>query len=114
VTQYLYGDGTAVMAETSWSYGGGFNMSFCAIFERATLEMGYRSGELLLLQPGSDPAPVELPGAGGHEREIIYFVDCIENNRPPERCTPESTRETMRIAFAEEESALAGGKPVEL
>src|SRR5450759_3366708 len=40
VTQYVYGNGLAVMAESSWAYGGGFVMSFCAIFEKATLEMG--------------------------------------------------------------------------
>jgi predicted dehydrogenase len=114
VTQYLYDGKVAVMAETSWSYGHGFSMSFCAIFEDATLEMGYKDGSLRLLRAGQEPASVELPAAGGHEREIDYFLGCVKEGRDPERCTPFSTRETMRIALAEEASALAGGRLVEL
>jgi len=114
VTQYLYDGGVAVMAETSWSYGGGFVMSFCAIFEQGTLEMGYKDSDLWLLRPGEKPLKMELPAGDGYAREIDYFITCIQTGVEPERCLPFSTRETMRIAFAEEKSALAGGKAVKL
>ncbi len=113
-TQYIYPDGPLVMAEASWSYGMGFKMSFSAIFEKATFEMGYTDGNLTLGQTGQKQVNVELPAGGGHEREIEYFVDCVKTGQQPERCTPFSTRETIRIALAEEKSALAGGKRIAL
>lgn len=90
-------------------------MSFCAIFEQGTLEMGYGEEKgLCLFRTGKEKEQIELPSAGGHEREIAYFIDCVLHNRPPQRCMPFSTRETMRIALAEEASAVAGGKRIEL
>jgi 1,5-anhydro-D-fructose reductase (1,5-anhydro-D-mannitol-forming) len=115
VTQYIYSQGPLVMAETSWTYSGGFNMAFCAIFEKATLEMGYKDSSLRLRRPGDkDWQAVTLPAGGGHDRELAYFVECVKSGSEPVRCTPLSTRETMRIAFGEEKSALAGGKRVAL
>jgi len=114
LTQYMYPAGIPVSAETSWSYGGVFAMSFCAIFEQATLEMGYVDSDLTLKRPGAEPERIELLSQAGHEREIHYFIECVQTGRAPERCLPASTRETMRIAFAEEESALAGGRVITL
>ena len=114
VTQYVYDNGPTVMAETSWCYAHGFTMSFCAIFEDATLEMGYTDGDLTLIRGEGGSTKMELSDETGHDREIAYFLDCVRTGREPEKCTPFSTRETMRIALAEEQSALAGGGIVEL
>jgi len=113
-TQYVYPDGPVVMAEASWSYGGGFNMAFVASFERATLEMGYCDATLRVLRSGQAPETLELPATSAYDAEIDYFVGCIQCGKPPERCLPASTRETMRIALCEERSALAGGKRIKL
>lgn len=113
-TQYLFPQGPIVMAESSWCYGGGFTMAFCAVFEKATLEMGYRSNDLILLRPGAQPGKVDLEAGSGYDREIDYFLACVRDGQPVRRCTPESTRATMRIALAEEQSALAGGSRVAL
>jgi len=111
-TQYVFPDGPVVMAESSWSYGGRFCMAFAAIFEKATLEMGYRDNDLL--RPGQAPEKIQLPGVSAYEQEIGYLIDCIKAGATPDRCLPASTRETMRIAMAEERSALAGGRRVKL
>ena len=113
-TQYVFPDGPVVMAESSWSYGGGFCMAFTAMFERATLEMGYRDGDLYLLRPGQAPEKLELSAVSAYDQEVGYLIDCIQAGTPPARCLPASTRETMRIALAEERSALAGGRRVKL
>ena len=42
--------------------------------------------------------------------EIAYFADCIRLDREPEQCTPESTRDSIRIAEAEERSARSKRK----
>ncbi len=113
-THYHYPAGPVVMAETSWNYGGGFNMAICATFEQATLEMGYRSGDTLLLRPGQPAETLALPNTDAYAAEIAYFLDAVRQNREPEVCRPESTRDSLRIALAEEQSALAGGAPVSL
>lgn len=114
VTQYFYEGGPVVTGETSWSYGGSWNAALCAIFEEATLEMGYRSADLTLARPGKQPESVPLPARNPYREEIAYFVGCLRDGRAPETCTPFSTRESIRIALAEERSALAGGERVPL
>jgi predicted dehydrogenase len=114
VTQYFYEDGPVVAAETSWGYGGSFSAAFCAIFENATLETGYRSADLLLARPGAAVETVSLPERDPYREEIAYFVDCVLHGREPDTCTPSSTRETIRITAAEAHSAAAGGERVVL
>jgi predicted dehydrogenase len=113
VTQYIYRDGPPVTAETSWCYNGNFMMTFRAIFEEATLELQDNGSRLVLLQHGSEPQNMKLPGGTGFGREIAYFVQQLATGGELERCTPFSTRETLRIALAEEASALTH-KPVTL
>jgi predicted dehydrogenase len=112
-TQYLYDGGPLVMAEASWCRAGEFRMSFDAVFERASLELG-AGGALTLTLLGQEPAAVALPEGNGYAREIEYFLACAAEGRAPQRCLPESTRDTMRIALAEEQSALAGGARIAL
>jgi len=115
VAQYVFPDGPAATVETSWSVAGGFRMSFRAVFERATLEIGYLDGALRLSRrDGDDTEVVSLSPESGTPREIDYFVECIHAGSEPERCLPFSTRESMRMVLAEEESALAGGRLVKL
>lgn len=42
--------------------------------------------------------------------EIAYFAECIVKNREPEQCLPASTRDSIRIAAAEERSARSRRK----
>jgi len=114
-TQYHYPGGPVVVAETTWAKAGPFNMSFLAVFEGVTLEMGCRDADLFLARKGEkEYAKVPLAPGTGHGRTVDYFVECVKAGREPERCTPWSTRETMRIAFAEEKSARASGRRVGL
>jgi predicted dehydrogenase len=114
VTQYFYDGGPVVAAETSWGYGGSFSAAFCAIFEHATLEAGYKSADLALARPGAPVETVSLPARDPYREEIAYFVDCVLHGREPDTCTASSTRETIRIANAEAQSAAAGGARVML
>ena len=62
-------------------------------------------------------SPFELvkpEGENGYWTEIDYFARCVQENLEPEICSPESTRDSIRIALAEEQSALNGGRRIEL
>ena len=46
--------------------------------------------------------------------EIMYFADCIINNRPVDRCPPRESAEAIRIIEAEFESADNNGKTIKV
>ena len=41
--------------------------------------------------------------------EIDYFAGCVLRGEKPERCLPESTRESVRLALLQMKSAARGG-----
>ena len=69
-------------------------------------------GPLTIYRPGAEPevpefAKMEATGGGnisdlgGYYRELDYFVDCVSNGRPVERCQPESSRDSLRVVLEE-------------
>lgn len=111
-TQYFYPDGKVVNAQDDWTINGdfGFEMIFRVNFERGCLVLS-RQG--LTVYPVGAPAFVpDLPADDGYYREIRYFLNCLEKGLSPDRCTPESTMDTIRIASAEQRSADTGSSRV--
>lgn len=122
LTQYLYdsprgADGSAIIsAEGGWAMadGFGFKMQYTVNFERATAMFdigGVDGGEaqLVLIEGGNQPAPVQVPGGMGYEHEIAYFLDCIRDGRQPETVTVRDAAVSVQIAEAEKASIEAGG-----
>ena len=97
-----------------WTINGdfGFEMIFRVNFEKGCAVLT-RDG--LTLYPVGQPAVVpDLPADDGYYREMLYFQSCLRAGTAPERCTPLSTMETIRIAQAEQLSADRGGERVRL
>ncbi len=113
-TQYRYEDGKVVNAQDDWTINGsfGFEMTFRVNFERGSLVFG-RDGLTVYPHAGEAFKP-QISTDMGYWHEIRYFVESIRGKTPIVTATPESTMETIRIAMAEQESADAGGVPVEL
>ena len=55
-----------------------------------------------------------FPPRDAYYEEIKYFTHCIKNGLPVDRCTPESTAQSIRIALAEKESAEKSGERIVL
>lgn len=107
MSTYFFADGPIVNAEASWCRAE-WHTSSVMVFEKATLEL---EGTRVKISRTDKPLEVlDCSGKNGYWSEIAYFVDCILKNRKPEQCLPESTRESIRIALAEERSALRGRK----
>ena len=108
MTAYQYKkNGPVINSEGSWCKGTWFN-SIIAVFQQATVEAkGFN--ELKIYQTDRDkPEEVRFEkDADPYFNEIAYFADCILKNRNPEQCLPQSTRNSIRIAAAEERSARA-------
>jgi predicted dehydrogenase len=112
VTQYTVASGAAVSAEGSWmmSDGFGFNMAYTVIFERATADYDLSRGPdaLKIFEQGQGVRVVPPEPGDGYLGELGYMIDCIENQRPPDRVTARDGLSAVEICDAEEESIRTG------
>lgn len=123
-TNYIYPDGMVVNSQNDWCEATGFAASFRVNFEKATVK--YENGALLVADASArngkiDPdfaAPsyqqIPEPGFSAYEKEILYFADCIRENKPITFNTPEESMATIRLVHAEIESCNQHGAAVEV
>ena len=106
MTAYMYKrNGPMVNSEGSWCKGAWF-CSIIAVFQKATVEAeGFNKLKIFL--PGrKEPEEIKFEkNSDPYSNEIGYFAECIVKDREPEQCLPGSTRDSIRIAAAEERSA---------
>jgi len=108
---YLYDD-LVCTAEGGWVMPGSFpfEMGYQVLGEKGILDFSLAKDPMLVFYPfeGEPYTPEFAPGTG-YDRELPYFVECIESNTAPARVTPESARESVRLVMAEIASAASGG-----
>ena len=113
VTQYHYDNIPLVVAEGGWSMakGFGFQMHYAVNFERATAVFNLaEESPLTLYEPGEDPRKIELDPGMGYLHEIAYFLDCIRENRAPQRVTLAQAAASVRLIEAEARSMQTGSR----
>ena len=106
MSTYIYGKGPVINSEGSWCKGGWF-CSGIAVFQKATVEIS--GNDLIKIYRVDQKNPEEIKFEKDNNpyfNEIAYFAQCILKDQEPEQCLPESTRNSIRIALAEERSAL--------
>lgn len=105
VSNLVY-DGFSVTA-----IGGWFNakIPFCAeymaIFENGTVKLEggevYKNDEKVDLSVFageiSEDMGINIPRADGYTSEIEYFLECVKNDTPPTKVTPESSEGSVRL-----------------
>ncbi len=108
MTQYEVASGASVTAEGGWamSPGFGFNMSYTAVFDRATVDYDLSRGDnaLKLFQDGAEPEVLKPDGLDGYAGEIQYFLDCLRDGVPLATVTAEDGVSALEICEAEETS----------
>ncbi|OQA81230.1 MAG: Glucose--fructose oxidoreductase precursor [Lentisphaerae bacterium ADurb.Bin242] len=110
ITNYIYKNGPRVSSEGSWCRTSWY-CSIVAVFRKATVEL--LGNTVKVARPDQPVEEIKLEkDTDYYYNEIAYFADCIRKNKLPEQCLPESTRDSIRIAAAEERSARAGGRKV--
>jgi len=114
ITQYHYDDVPLVTAEGGWvmAEGFGFKMQYTVNFERATATFEF-DGEnhLMLYEPGKKPQELNVGSETGYEREIAYFLNCVQKNEKPSVVTLDDAVNSLKIVEAENES-IASGRPI--
>lgn len=110
-TAYLYDD-IVCTAEGGWIMPGSFpfEMGYQVLGENGLLEFSLGKNPMLRFYPvdGEPYTPEFTPGTG-YENELAYFVGCVEDDRAPERVTPESARDSVAMIMSERESIETGG-----
>lgn len=110
-TQYVYPDGKAVVAESTWRMAPsfGFEMSFVIVLEKATILYDCTRTPAFRVCPADGPAfTPEVPAGDGYVREIEHFVKAVSGVPVEPVVTPEQSRETIRLILAEKTSAREG------
>ena len=119
-THYEYDNGIMVEAEAAWyDPKFPFSMSYRASFENAVLE--YKASKLMLYMNDGTSTQIELEeikadsqlnvgSVNGYFYELEYFVNCVKNNTPPKRITPDESVMSLQIVQKELASAKQGKK----
>ncbi|MBA7635522.1 Inositol 2-dehydrogenase/D-chiro-inositol 3-dehydrogenase [subsurface metagenome] len=120
---YRYRD-TIVNAEGGWdlSKSYGFMQEIRGVFEDGTV-LEYNSKNQPLIIYGKEKAvlvnipklkvdSVEAGGniskLGAYYNEVKYWIECLQNDKYPERVTPEDAKESLEIVLKEIKSAKIG------
>ncbi|MDR1599557.1 MAG: Gfo/Idh/MocA family oxidoreductase [Oscillospiraceae bacterium] len=102
--------GMSVTTEDDWSLNGKdmrFSMRFRQNFERGAAV--FENNALTIYPNGEKSYIPDMPADNGYYRELRYFLDRIIDGQPIETAPLESTRDTIRLAVAERESARRDG-----
>lgn len=111
ITIYFYGDLRIpyISSEGSWARSR-FSGQLAAVFEKATIEIGTPDGTVIYSpEKGTRKLPLKVK-TNPYFNEIAYFAKCVKSGKQPELATPWSTRESLRLIFAEERSARTAKK----
>ena len=116
---FYYDNGVFVHASSDWTIA---NDRFNTRTFRVNFEKGYlfcdrtrnRQAVVKVAEDGTTTEYPEFVNFNAFYNEIVYFVDCIKNDKPVTQCPPEQSAEAVRIIMAEIESADKGGELVRL
>jgi len=100
-----------------------FTMQLLVVCEKGSVIFDLTSQPTLVVRP--EGAPEEYPAVpapaasssnaggnvsvlGGYYNEVVYFLECLRENRQPETITPEEAARAVRLCLAARESEQTG------
>ncbi|HSU60954.1 MAG TPA: Gfo/Idh/MocA family oxidoreductase [Bryobacteraceae bacterium] len=104
----LYANGPEVRIQGGWFLPGApLHMSFQVRTERAEMEL--TPDGLMLNDQTGERKKVEVSG-DGYEAEISYFIGCVRQGKPPQRCLPQDSARSVKVALLLKQSREMGGE----
>ncbi len=119
-TNYYYSNGLFTHSTGDWTtdnnqcYGRVYRIDFEKGHLMQASMMGQKVNALFMASGEVIQLEDKFPSRDMYEMELRYFVDCVANDKPVERCSPESTADSIRIALSEKLSAKKNGERVYL
>lgn len=118
-------NGTSSQAEGSLAMPDGFPFTsqLLVVCEKGSILSDLTGSPSLVVRPAGAPEeypeipePVASPASaggnvsslGGYYNEIVYFLDCLRENKHPETITPEEAAYAVRLCLAARKSAETG------
>jgi predicted dehydrogenase len=116
---FKFQNGVNAMVDGSFSMTAGypFTMRMRVLGTKGTLEFTFISGEnigpqstssLVMYKPDDGGKKIEVDGYDAYGREIQYFLDCIEKNKPTEIVSEESILTVLQSVIAAKASLADG------
>ena len=115
-TTGLIVDGLPLKVDAHWHYENGpqvhlhggwdknssnFAMSFEIVGSAASLYWDSSKGEAIQLYREGEAQEITVDDQSAYQAEIDYFLDCIENDTPPTRITPQGSQLSVEMAREE-------------
>lgn len=115
VATYTYADGRYAMLEGGWTLAAPwtFDMEVMVHGDLGTVGWALSRGNGVSFQPRGGGAEQIACEGDALTRELEYFIACVREGRPVDRCTPRSTRTSIILAWLEKRS-VETGMPIEL
>jgi predicted dehydrogenase len=107
VTHYHYDDSAMILAEGAWfpSPAYKFSMSYRVCCQEATLVYTSELPNVVTVYTtNGEKFEERLTPEMGYDRELAYFIQCIEKGIRPQTVTLETAVEALRIVEAEHQS----------
>ena len=77
-----------------------FQAGYMAKFEHASIQYSTVKGDIIQIATDSSLEEIASGNAGdGFYNEIDYFAQCMNQNRPPVECLPESSLQTIQLCY---------------
>jgi len=97
--QCFYEDELVVEILGGWHHASGFpfSMEYTVAADGATLNYHSEMGPPKRYNPFSNAIFLPFTDQNAYASEIEYFLNCVESGNRPERCTPESSAEAVRL-----------------
>lgn len=116
---YENGVSATIKGSQMMTRGYPFTMGLRIQGTKATVDFLFRVGanlqfrdqaekEFKLYRDDGTASELEAEGGDAYEAEVSYFVDCVKNDREPDRGRPEDARLALEVALACEQSAEEG------
>lgn len=77
-----------------------FHAGFSASFENASIVYNSSNPENIIVATNTETIEIQAGDATeGYSGELNYFVDCLKNKTKPEKCTPESALQSIKLGY---------------
>jgi len=110
-----YGKEGIVSLEGSWAFPDAFPFEMAVLVrcQKATIKWFMSEGPAIKIITDRRVEEITVEDATGWDKEIAYFIECVQAGKKPRLCLPQSTATSIWLAEAEARSATSR-RPVAL